>query len=146
MSVQFRSVAHHSSAFALCVALRDRILRFPLGLHFTEAEIEAEVDDFQLAAWQDGQLLACLSLKPLDAFTIKMRQLAVHENWQRQGIGQQLVWYAEDFAREHLYEKMVLHAREAAIAFYERLGYQAIGQRFTEVGLPHQAFEKELIL
>jgi len=39
---------------------------------------------------------------------------------------------------------MVLHAREAAIPFYLRLGYELEGEPFTEVGIPHRRMVKLL--
>ena len=40
---------------------------------------------------------------------------------------------------------MTLHAREAAVPFYERLGYLSEGEPFDEVGLPHRAMRKRLV-
>jgi len=61
---------------------------------------------------------------------------------QGQGIGTTLVEYAEALARKIGYRRMVLHAREEAVPFYERLGYARIGGRFEEVTIPHWAMEK----
>lgn len=144
MSLELRAVTHHSPAYALSIALRDRILRRPLGLYFSEAQLSAEADEFHLTAWENDRLLACLCLKPIDAFTLQMRQVAVLEERQGQGIGQQLIQFAEDFAREHLYRKMILHARDTAVPFYLKLGYTPVGAPFIEVTILHQAFEKKL--
>lgn len=140
----FKSIHHGSVEYALCIALRDRILRHPLGLYFTTEQLEAETDEFHLTAWDDNQLLACLVLKPVDVFTVKMRQVAVHENLQGQGIGKKLVAFAETFAREHLFKSMVLHARESAIPFYLAQGYELFGEPFTEVSIPHRSMRKKL--
>ena len=42
------------------------------------------------------------------------------------------------------YEEIVLHARETALGFYQKLGYETEGDSFTEVGLPHSAMRKKL--
>ena len=34
--------------------------------------------------------------------------------------------------------QLLAHAREPAVAFYERLGFTASGEPFQEVGLPHR--------
>lgn len=146
MTQSYRAVAHQSPGYALSIALRERVLRRPLGLYFTEAQLALEAEEFHLTAWENDQLVACLCLKPIDAFSLQMRQVAVLEDRQGQGIGQQLVAFAEDFAREHLYQKMVLHARDTAIPFYQKLAYKAVGDPFIEVTILHQAFEKELIV
>jgi predicted GNAT family N-acyltransferase len=144
MTPVIRTITIHSPAYALTVALRDRILRRPLGLYFSEAQLAAEAAEFHLTAWDNDLLVGCLCLKPIDAFTLQMRQVAVLEEKQGQGIGQQLVVFAENFAREHLFQKMILHARETAVPFYHKLGYTPVGDTFIEVTLLHQAFEKML--
>jgi ribosomal protein S18 acetylase RimI-like enzyme len=73
-----------------------------------------------------------------------MRQVAVAPGMQGQGIGRKLVEYAEEFARDGGFDLMLLHARETAVPFYEKLGYRRLGQRFEEVTLPHWAMVKEL--
>jgi predicted GNAT family N-acyltransferase len=40
--------------------------------------------------------------------------------------------------------RMVLHARETAVSFYQNLGYSRFGDQFTEVTIPHWAKEKRL--
>jgi predicted GNAT family N-acyltransferase len=39
---------------------------------------------------------------------------------------------------------MTLHARQTAVAFYERLRYAVDGEPFMEIGLPHRTMTKEL--
>ncbi|MBN2030576.1 GNAT family N-acetyltransferase [bacterium] len=137
-------VEHNSEGYRKTVALRDEILRRPLNLSFSAEELNAEDGSFHLACWRDGILAACLVLKPLSENQICMRQLAVQADLQRRGIGRKLVNYAESFAKQHGYHEMVLHARETAVEFYEKLGYRKEGDRFTEVTLPHYRMRKIL--
>ena len=37
-----------------------------------------------------------------------------------------------------------MHARETAVGFYEKLGYKVVGDKFTEVTIPHYVMEKKL--
>jgi predicted GNAT family N-acyltransferase len=39
---------------------------------------------------------------------------------------------------------MTLHARESALPFYAKLGYQRVGSRFLEIQLPHWEMRKSL--
>jgi ribosomal protein S18 acetylase RimI-like enzyme len=73
-----------------------------------------------------------------------MRQLAVDEEARGRGIGRMMVRYAEDLARELGFRRMVLHAREPAVPFYELLSYTRVGDRFTEVTIPHWAMVRVL--
>ena len=137
-------IEHGSVAYEESIALRYQVLRKPLGLSYDPAELAGEKDSFHFALREGAELVACLVLKPLDERCIKMRQLAVGKSSQGKGFGRELVKYAHSFARERGYAEIVLHARETARGFYEKLGYQLEGNPFTEVGLPHLAMRKKL--
>ena len=136
-------IEHGSGEYEETVALRDEVLRKPLGLSYDPSELAGEKDSFHFALREGTELVACLVLKPLDERCIKMRQLAVRENLQCKGFGRELVNYAESFAQGRGCEEIVLHARETARGFYEKLGYDTEGDSFTEVGLPHLVMRKK---
>jgi predicted GNAT family N-acyltransferase len=127
------------------VQLRDKILRRPLGLQFSEAQLAEEFADFHLAAYtHDWLLRGCLVLTPKDDKTLKMRQVAVDEAVQKTGVGQQLVAASEALGRVRGFDVMELNARETAVPFYQKLNYSIIGERFEEVGIPHFKMSKKL--
>jgi len=137
-------IEHDSGEYEEAVALRDEVLRKPLGLSYDPTELAGEKDSFHFALREGTELVACLVLKPLNEHCIKMRQLAVRESYQGKGVGRELVNYAESFAKGRGNEEIVLHARETVRGFYEKLGYEAEGDSFIEVGLPHLAMRKKL--
>jgi predicted GNAT family N-acyltransferase len=127
------------------VQLRDKILRRPLGLAFSEEQLAEEYADFHLAAYTNDWLLrGCLVLTPKDDKTLKMRQVAVDEAVQKTGVGQQLVAASEALGRVRGYDIMELNARETAVPFYQKLNYSIVGERFEEVGIPHFKMTKKL--
>lgn len=136
-------VEYGSAEYEETVALRDEVLRKPLGLVCDPAELAGEKDSFHLTSRKGGELVACLVLVPIDEERVKMRQLAVRDSSRGKGLGRELVNYAGSFARERGYVEIVLHARETALGFYEKQGYQVEGGLFTEVGLPHLAMRKK---
>jgi predicted GNAT family N-acyltransferase len=83
-------------------------------------------------------------LHPVDENTLKLRQMAVADEWQKNGIGKLLVRNAEELARQKGYKEMVLHARITAQDFYRGLGYEPSGEVFTEVTIPHIFMKKAL--
>jgi ribosomal protein S18 acetylase RimI-like enzyme len=145
VTIAYKEVEHGSDEYRETVTLRDRLLREPLGLKLDPAELEAENDSHHLACYQGGKLKACLVLKPESGGRIRMRQLAVEEHCQRKGIGTELVAYAESVAVGLDCTEMVLHAREQAVSFYERLGYQKEGESFIAVTIPHFFMHKRLL-
>jgi predicted GNAT family N-acyltransferase len=140
----FRIVPHGSREYEETVALRDAILRRPLGLVFDPEQLGAEGSDVHLACYRDGELVGCLILVPNDDGEVKMRQVAVRDDVQRSGVGRRLVTESERIARELGFDVMVLNARLNAVPFYEKLGYEPVGELFEEVTIPHRAMRKTL--
>lgn len=127
------------------VRLRYKILREPLGLDFSAEDLAAEYADIHLAAYDAHWILrGGLVLSPKSAETIKMRQVAVDDTIQKNGIGSALVLASEKLAQSLGYKIMELNARDTAIPFYERLNYLKIGDEFVEVNIPHYKMKKEL--
>lgn len=139
-------VEHGSDDYKQTVELRRRILRTPLGLDFTWEELASEAEDIHLAAFRDGVLVACLVLTLVGDETVKMRQVAVDSELQGTGIGSELVRRSEVVARDDGFSEMVLHARDTAVPFYLRLGYEVVGEPFEEVSIPHLAMRKSLVV
>lgn len=142
--VTFREVPLGSPEYGAAVRLREAILRIPLGLVLTTEEMASEPECRHFAGFAGDEVIATLLLKPLDARTVKMRQVAVQPSWQGCGVGAQLVRFAEDAARASGFAKIVAHARETAVPFYLRLGYAVEGESFLEQTIPHQLVTKAL--
>lgn len=130
------------------VRLRTEVLRKPLGLVFTEEQLSSEYDSYHIGAFSVDEvaLTGCMILTPMSNGDMKMRQVAVDPTLQGQGIGQRMVEFAEVFAARQGAHQIVLHARENAISFYEKLGYKIDKEPFTEVGIPHRFMSKNLRL
>ena len=128
------------------VQLRDKILRKPLGLAFSEEQLTEEFSDVHLAAFtSDWILRGCLVLTPKEDKTLKMRQVAVDEAVQKMGVGRQLVTASEAFARRNGFDTMELNARDTAVPFYEKLAYTVVGEPFEEVGIVHFKMIKNMM-
>ncbi|MCB0647024.1 MAG: GNAT family N-acetyltransferase [Saprospiraceae bacterium] len=126
------------------MALRTEVLRKPLNMVFLEKDIAEEFDSHHIAAFFREQIVACLILKPVGQGIMKMRQVAVHADYQGKGMGKKLVAYSEMFALQHGVHKIELHARMTAVPFYLSMAYTVVGEEFLEVGLPHLKMEKRL--
>jgi ribosomal protein S18 acetylase RimI-like enzyme len=137
-------VAHGSPEYWATVDLRDAILRKPLGLQFSPEELEAERISHHVACYRGDRLVGCLVLSPLESGDVRMKQVAVVSEVQGRGIGTALAKYAEALASRRGYRRMVLHARDTAVTFYERLGYSTVGDQFEEVTILHWKMEKRL--
>ncbi len=127
------------------VRLRYDVLRAPLGLSFTPEQLEKEYSDTLIGAYDNRNVLSgCLILTHLNEDVLKMRQVAVAFDNQGQGVGKELVIASENYARAKNFKKMELNARDMAIPFYLKLGYEIIGDEFEEVGIKHRKMIKNL--
>jgi predicted GNAT family N-acyltransferase len=124
--------------------LRNCILRVPLGLDIYDEDLSGEEDDIHLGAFLNGDLIGVLVLVPTSKTAVRMRQVAVSEGLQGNGIGKQLVVFSEQTAIEEGYKEIVLHARQTAVGFYEKLGYEITSAVFFEIGIPHVEMKKEI--
>ncbi|MEY2916386.1 MAG: hypothetical protein RIS73_100 [Bacteroidota bacterium] len=139
-----KQIDHGTKEYKQMVALRMEILRKPLGLSFTEEELSNEKNDILIGAFEDDKMLACCLLTKIDNTTIKLRQMAVQNNLQGKGIGASIMSFAETVARDKGYKKLMMHARDTAIGFYEKFDFKVKGNEFIEVHVPHHVMEKRL--
>ena len=137
-------ITHGSNLYQQEVTLRYRVLREPLGLNFTEAQLAAEHCDHHLGVLRDEKLIGVLILTPKPDGQVQMRQVAMAPEVQGTGVGRKLVEASEQLAIQQGFRKMILHARMSAAGFYRALGYLEEGEIFEEVGIPHIHMFKNL--
>ena len=137
-------IEHGSDEYQKMVDLRYEILRKPLGLKFSDDELEKEKEDILIGAFDDEKLLACCLITREKGNTCRLRQMAVQNNMQGKGIGATMMNFAENVARDRGFRTMSMHARKTAIGFYEKLGYKVDGDEFQEVTIPHFVMLKVL--
>ncbi|MEM9280354.1 MAG: GNAT family N-acetyltransferase [Verrucomicrobiota bacterium] len=133
-------IDHDHEAFPAWLALRQRILRDPLGLHYTEADVEAEREQQHLIVCIEGVLVGGLIWcrpDPCKAVA-KVRQVAVDVPFQGRGIGRFLMEEVMRWSASVGVGRLILHARLSVVPFYESLGFEAEGDVFEEVGIPHR--------
>ena len=127
------------------VNLRLEIMRKPLGLSFTPEELAREVNDILIASFDDDVILGCCILTDMKNGRVRLRQMAVQKNMQGKGIGESMMMFAENLARDKGFKTLTMHARDTAIGFYERFGYKVKGDKFIEINIPHHIMEKRLV-
>lgn len=137
-------IDYGSKEYKQMLDLRRQILRKPLGLDFTEEDIQNEKHHIHIAAFEDDDMLGCCMLTQETPNSVRLRQMAVRPGLQNKGIGKVLMQFAENIARDRGNKLMTMHARKSASGFYEKQGYQIKGDEFQEVTIPHYVMEKAL--
>jgi ribosomal protein S18 acetylase RimI-like enzyme len=75
----------------------------------------------------------------------QIRFMAVERTNQGFGIGEKLMLHLEGIAFQNGRKKIILHAREIAIGFYQKLGYVTIEKSHLLFGeIQHYLMEKSL--
>lgn len=139
-----KQIDHGSADYNKMVQLRYKVLRQPLGLNFSEEELSKEKNDILIAAFDEDKLMGCCVLCKNGEESLRLRQMAVDQQMQRNGIGASIIYFAENLARDKGYKKIIMHARITAAGFYEKFGFKKKGEEFYELNLPHILMEKIL--
>lgn len=135
-----------SSRYDELVELRYKVLLEPLGLKFLDMYREKEMNYLHIGCVEslDDNLVGGLMLVPVNDEEIRLMQVAVDSKYQREGVGREMVKYAEKRAREAGYSRIVMHAMLSVVHFYEKLGYRQEGGIFEENGITFARMVKDL--
>ena len=135
-----------SSRYDELVELRYKVLLEPLGLKFLDMYREKEMNYLHIGCVEslDDNLVGGLMLVPVNDEEIRLMQVAVDSKYQREGVGREMVKYAEKRAREAGYSRIVMHAMVSVVHFYEKLGYRQEGDIFEENGITFARMVKDL--
>ena len=143
--IHLEDVKYQSSAYWEMLALRNKVLREPLGLIFSEEDLQNEKDDVFCLCRVNDRIIACCVLSLKENGIIHLRQMAVDEEFQGKGFGSTILQFAEQCVKELCYKTITLHARRIAVGFYAKHGYEIEGDEFIEIGLPHVTMNKIMI-
>ena len=135
-----------SSRYDELVELRYKVLLEPLGLKFLDMYREKEMNYLHIGCVEslDDNLVGGLMLVPVNDEEIRLMQVAVDSKYQREGVGREMVKYAEKRAREAGYSRIVMHSMLSVVHFYEKLGYRQEGDIFEENGITFARMVKDL--
>lgn len=135
-----------SSRYNELVELRYKILLEPLGLKFLDSFRAKEANYLHIGCIEqlDDKLVGGLILAPIDNEKIRLMQVAVDTIYRGEGVGRELVKYAEKRAKEAGYSQIIMHAMLSVVGFYEKLGYHAEGDIFDEQGITFIKMVKDL--
>lgn len=127
--------------------LRWQVLRAPWQQPPGSEQDELEAQSIHLMlVTEDGDIAAVGRLHRLDATTAQVRYMAVAAGWQGQGAGASILQGLEQQAIALGLQSVLLNARETAVNFYLKQGYQLLAAAPTQFGIQHQRMQKPLVL
>jgi predicted GNAT family N-acyltransferase len=125
--------------------MRYRILREPLGKERGSERNEGDATGIHFALYDNDKLKAIARLDNAGENSAQVRFVAVETVLQGKGYGRQIMEATEVTAKNAGSHTMILHARDYAVDFYLRLGYQMIEPSYKLFDvLQHYLMEKQL--
>lgn len=104
--------------------LRYDVLRAPWGQPKGSEQTTDEAQHQHFAFFNEqNNIVGVGRLDQIDAQTAQIRYMAVAALQQGKGIGKSLIHQMESEAKEKGIQQIILHAREMALPFYQKLGY-----------------------
>jgi len=125
--------------------LRWRVLREPWSQERGRERDEHERDAIHLGAWLGERLVGVGRVHFVASDTAQIRYMAVEPEMQGRGIGGRILEELELRARQRGAKRIVLNARDRAVAFYRRHGYSVTHSSETLFNaIPHWEMLKTL--
>lgn len=125
--------------------LRYRILRKPLNQPLGSERNDGDATGEHFALFENGKMLAIARLDFIENNEAQVRFVAVEADLQGKGYGKKIMEAVENRCIEKNVSKLILHARDYAVLFYQRLNYQLIGPSYKLFDvLQHYLMEKRM--
>jgi len=104
--------------------LRWRILRKPWNEPQGSEQDDDEDSSYHLMVTESDKVIGVARLQFVNNNSAQLRYMAVDNNYQKQGIGRRVIGHLEAYAKQHEANELFLHARDNALVFYKKLGYE----------------------
>jgi len=119
-------------------------LRKPLNLEWSKNDLMNEDQQIHFALKNINEIVGSFCLKKIDCSTIRLRQMAIKKNLQKQGYGSSILKFTEKFAVENNYKKIIIIARLSAMDFYKKNFFKTSGNIFIDVTVKSIKMYKEI--
>ena len=111
-------------------------------------KVENDAEGHHYGAFIDEELIAVISLfvrqQENNPGSARFRKFAVHPDYQRKGIGTQLMEYVIAEARRLCASDLWCDARLESADFYRRLDMKAVSEVFYKGSIPYARFSRTL--
>lgn len=124
--------------------LRYRILREPLGKERGSEKNDGDKTGEHICIYDNSILKAIARLDKTDQDHVaQVRFVAVEKAQQGKGYGRMIMEAVEEISEDRGDTKMILHARDYAVDFYLKLGYEVVEKSHLLFGvLQHYLMER----
>ncbi|MEP0861745.1 MAG: GNAT family N-acetyltransferase [Ignavibacterium sp.] len=125
--------------------LRWRILRAPWNQPKGSEQDELEGQAIHIIAVEEDKVVGCGRAHFNSDEEAQIRYMAVENHLRGKGIGKMILDELEKKVIEKGAKKIILHARESVVKFYEKNGYRIVKPSHTLFGvIPHYLMKKTI--
>ena len=142
-SPQIKTVKYRDEIAAI-KNIRTQVFQQEQGV---SAELEFDGLDLEAThflAYIDNKPVGTARIRKIDAETAKIERLAVLPLARKQGIGKQLMFAALKAIALQNKTTVIVHAQEYIAPLYQQLGFETVGEKFSEAGINHVKMVKQL--
>lgn len=125
---------------------RARMAVFVVDQHIEYQDVdEQDLTALHVFYEEDDELLAYARVFQKSDDTVTFGRVLTVKKARGKGLGKALVQQLMDvIASRFVQDKIEIEAQQHAIGLYERFGFEAYGDTFLEVGVPHQMMAKKI--
>ena len=137
--MEISEIKFNSALYRQALDRRYRLFFQEFGLPRSVTTTEREEDSIHVAISHNAELIAYGQLTEQENGEFHLLQFVVSPEYQRQGIGTQLVDHMKAIALRQGAQSINLKARVSAVRIYKQSGFVKIGQRFqsNKTGISH---------
>lgn len=111
-----------------------------------DPKLEIQSDEYNylhLCLYQDDELVAYARAKA-QGNVMFLGRILVKKEYRGQGLGAKIMHYCEKVAQDNNCQALELNAQHQAIGFYQKIGFEQVGEFFWEAGKKHKKMKKFL--
>ncbi len=131
-------IASSQADFFDCMTIRTKVFIIEQNI-----PADMEIDEYDQVAIhfilrENNQAIATARvLLCEDKNNAKVGRVAVLSSHQNKGYGKQLMLDVEKLMKANHIKQLSLSSQEHAIKFYQKIGYQVVGDFYDDCGIPH---------
>lgn len=142
-SLQIKTVIYQAQIPAIKF-IRTKVFQEEQGVA-SELEFDGlDQNAIHLLAFLNNRAVGTARIREIDRYTAKIERLSVLPEARNQGIGRKLMETALESISQMNRSKAIVHAQEYITPLYLKLGFERVGEKFSEAGIPHVKMIKQL--
>lgn len=128
------------SQLSSCLKIRKAVFVEEKGV-----DEKIEIDFLDTVGGDCAHFLACendsfvgtFRCVPKEKDCVKIERFCVLKEVRHEGFGREMMKFACEYYKNEGVKRLILNAKLGAAPFYERCGFEKIGEEFEEAGVPH---------